>query len=333
MVRPPAEPDWTLDPYGELRAELSIARLDHLDARVPQSPTLTLGLSRALLGIDGTLADRLSVRVALWAGLDPVVAADGTGPTPSLVLHEAWARVEFGQFGSLVAGHQAMPFALGLEYGAADGFYFPGAVAFLDLSTRTGVVPMLQNALAYQLDLPAQVELDVALGQPVEGSPEFEPWIADVAGRVRFHPDDLPVAAGVSGLLKSRPDGHSNGAWHAYAGAFLEPASLRVLGELLGTAGDGHDALGFGLDVAATADLGLGPAQGVTGLFRLERWDPSRAAILDQTWSAALGATLDLDTGASDRPASIGLLYELAVPMDAALAIEHDVTVQVRAAF
>jgi hypothetical protein len=285
-------------------------------------------MSRALAGIDGKYGDRVSTRVALLASVDPVISEGETGPSIGVTLHEAWVRINLDRAGHLMVGRLQMPFGLGLDYGQAGWFYVPGKSEFLDLSTRAGITAELQTALMWQFDLPAGIEFDAALAQPVDGSTEFRPWKADVAGRLRWHQPDGGAVLGLSGMLKSRPNEHSTGAWHAYGGYFLGLADLRILAEAMGTFGDENRGLGFDLNAAATTPLDLGPIVSLTGLVRLEYWDPDWTLIYDETIAFDASASVDIDGGVS-----LGILYDLRVPRDAALAIEHDLTFQVRAQF
>ncbi len=336
-VEPPSGPERTLTPYGEVRSELSFARLDYLDSRVSdKSPTTSLGISRALLGVAADSGTGITARVSLLAGLDNVRAdAEAPAPSTSIRIQLAWVGYSLGRAGTLVIGHQPLPFGVRMVYEQDAWFYVPGGDAFFDLQTRRGVTTPQQTALSWQLDLPMDLELDVAVGNPTEGTLLDQEWALDFSGRLRWHSSALPAVAGVSALSRQRDAGRSTGAWHAYAGAFLDPADLRVLAQLMGTWGWQEDSLGFGLDAQATLDLDLGrcPASGVTVLGRLERWDEQRSLALDEVWSVDLGASLALDSGEDGPPIQLGLLYELDVPMDAALAIEHSVGVQGRAMF
>jgi len=322
----PGNPAWTFTPTLELRTEVRFERLDHLDRRVEdKSPTISMGLSRVLPGVDASFGERLSARAAVWLVVDPVLRAGRTEPSLSMTLHETWLSIDFGQAGELVAGSQALPFGLRLVYSQDDWFYLPGAEAWLDMATRVGVTDPVQTAVAWQADLPLGIEVDVAAAQAREGSRVEQPWSVDLAGRARWHNDE-GVLAGLSGLIRSRPDGHTHGAWHAYGGYRLARFDLRLLGEVLGTGGDGPDGFGYGLDAGASFDLAAGPLEGVNVVARYERWDPDRDAQWDHAWDAALGG--DVGFGGAVRA---GLLYELRIPSDVALAIEHHVTLQLKA--
>ena len=115
------------------------------------------------------------------------------------------------------------------------------------------------------------------------------------------------------------------------AGLSAEAGSARLLAEFFGGRSE-NSAVAWGVTGAYRLPLGLKIAQEADLLLRIRDVNPTRVTEEDRLWQLAAGGTVFLKTP-EDALFSLGLIWEMDLPEDVSLAIEHEVAMQVRTRF
>ena len=331
---------------GELRSELIGERLDDLYVETPDAePGLEFNISRARLRLGARLGEQVSARISLDArarysettytteGLDSVAVRDFSDGI-EVRMRDVWGRWSTPRAGDFTAGLMKNCFGVRCTYEAADGFYFGGVGSFSSMAQRVGLVDSRVEGLKWERGLGERAEV-MAMVSNVAPLSEPEQVVGkDSTLRVDVWP--LAERLRVTGSAIVGPGGEPGDAYDptrvAWSGSALARLGrARALVEVMGQSEGAISSLGWNANLAG--DVGLsGPLDHLELLARVERWEPDLEVDADGRSTAAAAGNL---YWASEEHSLVmtGLLYEVLIPEDTNLAIEHTATAQARFKF
>lgn len=331
---------------GELRVELVGDRIDDLYIETPDAdPELYFNMSRARVRLNTRFSEQISTRISLDArsmhtattytteGLDAVAVDDFASGFEFRVM-DAWGLWSTPNAGDFTAGLMFHCFGVRCTYDSSDGFYFGGVDTFMSMSQRVGIIDFRVVGLKWERDFGDRVGV-MAMASNAASAAEREQVVGKDA-TVRI--DVWPVAERlrVTGSAIVGPGGDPGDAYDptrvAWSGSALARFwKLRALVDVLGQRRGEINGLGWHANLGG--DVGLsGSLDRLELMARVERWEPDLETDDDSSYTTAAAANLYWASPDSSRVMT-GLLYEVILPEDLNLAIEHQATAQARFTF
>ncbi len=317
---------------GDLRVDLFADRLDNLHPEVAEDPSLAFVIPVARLSVDHDFGQRASARIELQLAQDQTSTSLDTSDGASVAVpaapsgwsaelldaHLAYAMPRGGTF---TLGNARLPFGVVDSY-EGGGFPLPGPALYLPVVVGEGLLPQRSLGLGWNGGLGEMVRLDVNLTNSSEPEVEIP---KDLSLRVAVTPIE---ALTVSASVLAGP-GTGGATKVGYEGvAFVHAGPNRALVEVYGRQGLGPTSLGAAGHLARDFETG-GAASRVTPVVRVSWFDPDQDTPVDHH----TGAALAIDTAWSDSGVSTNLGYEVVVPDDVDLAIEHRAVLECRLQF
>lgn len=304
---------------GDVFVQLDAARLDNLHPDVTEDPTVAFQMARVRPYVKGQLGDRASAVI----GLD--MFEDGAGGFAIRPL-DAWIRYESDRAGRLTIGQQLLPFG-SVDRWTPDGDYqVPGWTFRVDPVRSEGLIPYRTVGVFWQRDLGEKMSVDLAVSNTA--LPETQTG-KDWSGRLTLTP--LPaLTAAASVLVGPGTSGETKLMWDGLVEG--RAGNNRALVEVFGRQGFGPDKMGAAGALARDFPMD-GPALNrVTPAVNITWFDPDTGTDVDEHTRLRLGVT---ESWGHDHPGRFetGLGYEVLVPDDVDLAIEHHLIVDARLRF
>ncbi|MCP4807192.1 MAG: hypothetical protein GY913_26265 [Proteobacteria bacterium] len=304
---------------GDVFVQLVAGRLDNMHPDVVEDPTLEFQLSRVRPNVQGQLGERATG----FLSLD--VLPDGAGGFAIRPL-DVWARYETERGGRITIGQQLTPFGSVDTFTPGGHYQVPGWGFRIDPVRTEGLLPYRSVGVFWQRDLGDKMSVD--LGVMNSGIPETQ-IAKDWSGRLTLAP--MPaLTASVSVLAGPGLGGETKVLWDGLVEGTA--GTNHALLEVFGRQGYGPDDLGVFAGIGRDILLD-GPALNrVTPALNFTWFDPDTGTDVDEHIRFRAGVT---ESWGHDHPGRFetGLGYEVLVPDNVDLAIEHSLIFDTRIRF
>lgn len=329
---------------GDVRIDFTAANLERLGGSVDGAASAGFNVSRARPILDVRLGPHVYGRLAVeFRQDDSTTSYTNTGLTFDVKDWAAgWAvqgrEVYLGAtFGSTDERGLRHDVRVGLQepaFGVRDSYerrYTFAGEGRADLARREGLVPDEDLGVGWRGELGERWAFDVQLLNGSGGATLDQNNGKDIVARVAAEPVDA-LAVSLSGLYGARAlDGSGEQAQAELAVEVRGPAQRLLLEGILGTTTE--DRLDTFFSGASASGAWSFPIRGtvVDGLElvgRFQFFDPVAGFDLpDARWAPAAGAWLDLAV-AAEHLVRVGATWEMNVPQDSLLPVEHDVVAE-----
>lgn len=306
---------------GELRFGLLADRLDNLHPEVSEDPSLAFVIPRARAHIDHSFGERASAKLQIALSEDhdstTYVGSDGGSVTVpdsntgvAVALHDVYFRYETPMGGTFRIGSAKRTFGLIDSY--ESDFDLPSPVV-APPQVGEGMLSYRAAGLMWSRAVGDKMHADLSLTN--SSTPERE-IPKDLTLRLSATPVE---AMTVSASVLAGP-GSGGATKVGYQGMlFVHSGPNRALVEVYGLQGAGPTSLGAAGHLARDFELSSEAMSRVTPIARVSWFDPDQGTSVDHHTAVALA----VETAWSDSGVSTALAYEVDVPDDVDLAIEH----------
>lgn len=331
----------SVQPGGEVRINLVAARLDRLHPDVDDAPALGFQQSRGFFKLDADLPPRFSARLqfdvaqsfatTVWPGGQRVATyAD----TYRVRMMDAYVDADLSGAGRLRVGMQLPVFGNVDTFVGTQSLYMVGNPQFQDAVRQAGLMPNRTLGVRWDRNLGQRFLVSAQVANAV-GHTERETGLAKTASlRMRVVPiPGLGISA--SGLVGPGEGEATRVLWSGLVDGQVR--NTHLLGEAYG--GQGLGARELGAQGALGQDLWIHRSDTVDRLNLVGRamwFDPDLDTDLDHQWTLVGGANVYFTSAAEGaiKPLIMaGLSYEVVVPQDVDLPIEHEAVAELRVRF
>jgi hypothetical protein len=320
---------------GDLRTDLVADRLDNLHPEVPEDPTLAFGVSRALVGLQALPDGPVGMVLEAEAANDFTTTSYATGAgavdvqnSPSgwrFRLLDAYARADLAG-GELRVGNQYHVFGSGTFSRREDTWYMAGHL-FREPAHEEGLIEARVLGISYGRDLGEMLRVDAQLSNTSMRETRLG---KDLTLRLGVRPNDMLRA---SGSVLVGP-GAGSATKVQYSGVVQGSlANTHALLEIFGQQGMQAPVLGASAHLVQDIPVARSESLDRVSLAGRVHWfDPDTGLVADHHTTIAAGTNLWLQP--LPRVWLIPCAgWEMVVPDDLDLAIEHRVIAQLRLDF
>ena len=338
--RPPQGPQDKQRPQrlkfsGDMRGDLLADRLDNMHPDVPEDPTVEFGVTRALVAVEAFEQAPVGMVVQVDIFTDNTTTAYATGSgsvdvlnSPSgwrMRLLDAYARADLAG-GELQAGNLFPIFGSGTFSRREDTWYMSGHL-FREPFHQEGLIPYRTLGVGYGRDLGSMLRLDAQLTNTAWPETRIG---KDLTLRLGVQPNDKLRA---SGSVMVGP-GAGGATKVGYAGVVQGSlANTHLLLEVVGQQGLQAPVLGASAHLVQDIPVAASDSLDRISLAGRVHWyDPNTDLVADHHTTLAAGTNFWIQP----LP-KLWLVpnagWEMVIPDDLDLAIEHRVMAQLRLRF
>jgi hypothetical protein len=326
---------------GEVRVDLVGMRLDRLHPDVDEAPELAFRQTRGFMRLDADLPPRFSARLQIdvsqsfattvWPGGQRVATyAD----TYRLRMMDAYVDADLSGAGRLRMGMQLPMFGNVDTFVGTQSLYMVGNPQFQDAVRQAGLLPNRTLGVRWDRNLGQRFLVSAQVANAV-GHTEREPGLSKTASvRVRAVPiPGLGISA--SGLVGPGEGETTRVLWSGLVDGQMR--NTHLLGEAYGGQGLGQRELGA--QAALGQDVWIERADAIDRLNFVGRamwFDPDLDTDLDHRLTLVGGANVFFaaESAGPIKPVIMaGVSYQVLVPQDVDLPIEHEAVAELRVMF